>query len=104
MADETTAPAPKAYDTVRYPAIVHKQTHPDRLFVNATLFGLKPAAVENCRVLELGCGDASNLMAIAYQLPNSQCVGVDTSGAAIADGRKMAEEVGIENLSLLQTD
>ena len=89
---------------MRYPPIVHAQTHPNRLFVNATLFGLNPAPVARCRVLELGCGDASNLIAIAIAHPESQCVGIDTSGEAIADGRKLAEEVGAENVSLLQTD
>jgi SAM-dependent methyltransferase len=43
-------------------------------------------------------------MAIAFANPQSQCVGIDSSGAAIADGRALAEEVGIENVSLLQTD
>ncbi len=40
------------YDAVRYPPVVHPQTHPDRLFVNATLFGMKPAPVARCRELE----------------------------------------------------
>jgi methyltransferase-like protein/SAM-dependent methyltransferase len=74
------------------------------MFVNAMLLGLKPVPVQTARVLELGCGDASNLMAIAFANPQSQCVGIDSSGAAIADGRALAEEVGIENVSLLQTD
>jgi SAM-dependent methyltransferase len=104
---ETQPPPPSAedpYDQLPYPSLVHSQSHPDRLFVNATLFGMSPAPVAQARVLELGCGDASNLIAIAHAHPDSQCVGVDTSGKAIADGRALAEEVGVNNLSLLQSD
>src|SRR3712207_3534450 len=93
-----------AYDAVRYPPIVHPQTHPDRLFVNATLFGLSPAPVAGARVLELGCGDGSNLTAIAFAHPDAQCVGFDTSGAAIAEGRALAEQAGIANLNLIEGD
>ena len=93
-----------AYDAVRYPPIVHPQTHPDRLFVNATLLGLNPASVSNARVLELGCGDGSNLVAVAFAHPESQCVGFDTSGAAIAEGRSLAEEAGVGNLNLVEGD
>ena len=45
------------YDAVPYPGHPFAQTHPDRLATLATLFGLRPAAPERCRVLELGCGD-----------------------------------------------
>lgn len=103
MADASPAIA-DAYDAVRYPPVVHPQTHPDRLFTNATLFGLTPTPVGRCRVLELGCGDGSNLMAVAHAHPDAECVGLDLSPAAIADGRAMAAEVGLPNLSLRAAD
>jgi methyltransferase-like protein len=105
--EPTEAQTPQSedpYDRLPYPSLVHAQTHPDRLFVNAALMGMTPAPPEKARVLELGCGDATSLIAIAYGHPESQCVGVDTSGHAIGEGRALAEEVGIQNLSLLQTD
>lgn len=37
------------------------RTRPDRLAVLATLSGMTPAPVEDCRVLEIGCGDGANL-------------------------------------------
>ena len=37
-----------------------RQTHPDRLAAMAQLFGMRPAPVTACRVLELGCGDGAN--------------------------------------------
>lgn len=92
------------YDAVRYPPVVHPQTHPDRLFVNATLFGMNPAPLARSRVLELGCGDGSNLIAIAHAHPDSECVGIDLSAAAIADGQELSAEVGLKNLSLRRGD
>ena len=64
--------ASNAYDAVNYPSFPLAQTHPDRLSVLATLFGLSPAPVEQCRVLELGCGEGSNIIPMALQLPGSR--------------------------------
>ena len=50
------------YDEVSYPSHPFTQTHPDRLATLATLFGLRPAPIERCRVLELGCGDGANIL------------------------------------------
>lgn len=57
------------YDTISYPGRALAQAHPDRLATLATLFGIKPPEVSHCRVLELGCGDGLNLIAIALGLP-----------------------------------
>jgi tRNA G46 methylase TrmB len=72
------------YDEVLYPSRLYRQTHPDRLATVATMFGMNPAPVENCRVLELGCNDGTNLIAMAYALPRSQFVGIDVAHRPIA--------------------
>jgi methyltransferase-like protein/SAM-dependent methyltransferase len=89
---------------VNYPSLPIYYTHPDRLATVATLFGMKPAPVEQCRVLELGCFDGVNLASMAVGLPESEFVGVDLAATAIARGRAMAEEVGLKNLSLRHVD
>jgi len=99
--DEST---PNAYDEVSYPGFPFLQTHPDRLSTIATLFGMTPAPVENCRVLELGCGDGSNLLPMAFGLPESEFTGIDLAGLPIARGRAMAEVLGLKNVSLRQED
>ena len=66
-----------SYDHVPYPSAVYPQTHPDRLGALATLFGMKPRRADSCRVLELGCGDGLNLLAMAVALPGSQFTGID---------------------------
>ena len=92
------------YDAVPYPTGSYSQTHPDRLAVMATLFGMSPAPVERCRVLELGCGDGGNLIPMAYALPESTFVGIDLAGRPIEEGRKFAERVALKNLTLAQQD
>src|SRR5262245_50736800 len=88
------------YDDVLYAGQAFPQTHPDRLATIARLFGMNPAPVDSCRVLELGCGDGGNLLPIAYTLPGSEFVGVDLGARGIDAGREMARAAGIANASL----
>ena len=71
------------YDEVRYPGRFYPQTSPERLATLGTLFGLNPAPVDHCRVLELGCGDGGNLLPLAELLPRSSFLGIDLARAAI---------------------
>ena len=66
-----------SYEVMPYPSKFFLQTHPDRLATLATLFGMKSAPPERCRVLELGCGNGSNLVSHAFNLPEARFVGVD---------------------------
>ena len=79
-----------SYDLVAYPSYTHAQTHPDRLAVIGSLLGLEPAAVDHCRVLEIGCGTGSNLVPMAWGLPQSQFFGIDL--AARASGPRAAND------------
>lgn len=99
-----TDPAPFDYDAVPYPTRAQSQAHPERLAAIGALYGLEPAPVGESRILELGCGDAANLAAIAAAFPGSRCVGLDLSGAAIERGRDFARRCGLANLELRQAD
>ena len=44
------------YDQIPYITYPQPQTHPDRLAAVGKLFGMDPAPVDGCRVLEIGCG------------------------------------------------
>ncbi len=92
------------YDRVTYPGYTHPQTHPDRMAVLGTLFGLSPAPVTACRVLELGCGDATNLLPMVWALPQSRFVGVDLAPTPISRGNRICRELGLTNARLVQTD
>lgn len=96
--------AANTYDEVAYPSYPFPQSHPDRLATLATLFGLNPARIDDCRVLEIGCGDGANLIPMALQLPGSQFVGVDLAAAPIARGEALAARLRLGNLTLRQFD
>ena len=95
---------PTAYDAVRYPGAAFAQTHPDRLATIASLYGLKPAPAERCRVLELGCGRGANLVPMAYVLRGSTFLGLDLAGSAIEEGRRAIAALGLGNVTLVHAD
>lgn len=96
--------APTTYDAVLYPGFALAQAHPDRLATLAALFGLTPPNVAHCRVLELGCGDGMNLIAVALGLPEAECVGIDLAAAGINRGQRVVQELGLKNITLRQYD
>jgi len=92
------------YDKVIYPSYTHPQTHPARLHVIGALMGLEPAPADHCRVLELGCGDGTNLVPMAWALPGSEFRGVDLAAERIRHGQLMAQDLGLKNLQLVPGD
>ena len=89
-----------AYDEVLYPGYPILQAHPNRLATLATLFGMEPASIQSCRVLELGCGDGANLIPMAFGLPASHFVGVDAAARPLAKGQVMIKSLGLKNIIL----
>ena len=92
-----------AYDEVLYPSLAHVQTHPDRLATIATLFGMRPAPVERCRVLELGCGDGTNIISMAYALPGSTFLGIDSATRPIVEGNQAITQLETSKCSASAT-
>ena len=99
-----TEPELTPYDEIAYPTFPFSYTHPDRLATVATHFGMRPAPVERCRVLELGCSTGANLLSMAVSLPQSEFVGVDLAGRPIAQGKARVEALGLKNLTLRHLD
>ena len=97
-------PAGDSYDAVPYQSHAISDTDPDALATMGVLFGMRPAAVETCRVLELGCAGAGNLVAMALPLPRARFFGVDASPQQIEAGRALARRVGVENVALTAED
>jgi methyltransferase-like protein/SAM-dependent methyltransferase len=99
-----TEPPHSSYDELVYDSRAHTATHPDRMATLATLLGMRPAPVQRCRVLELGCATGGNLLPLAEALPESALVGIDLSGRQIDMGRKVAARLGLSNLHLETRD
>ncbi len=91
------------YDEVPYVSLPYADCRPDALAVVAHLAGLDLPDPAGWRVLDLGCGDATNLLAIAQAMPGARCVGVDGSAAAIERGRALARAAGLD-VELLHGD
>lgn len=93
-----------AYDIVPYPSLTFPQTNPDRLATMGSYFGMSPASPEKCRVLELACGDGTNLMSFAYMFPKSSFVGLDLSEVHISEANQTATTLDLRNATFLQED
>ncbi len=93
-----TTTVAQAYEDLAYPGVSLPQLHPGRLAAIAALFDLRAAPVERCRVLELGCGDGTSLIPMAFELAHSRFVGIDLSPAAIRDASATAGALGLPNI------
>ena len=93
-----------SYDELPYLGRVHIQTHVQRIATIAAVFQVTCPAIEDCRILELGCGDGSNLINMAYQLPNSTFIGIDASQVQVDRGNDMIAAVPLHNIQLHAQD
>ncbi len=93
-----------AYDEVLYESHPFSQTHPNRLATIGKLFGMTPAPLGKCRVLELGCSSGGNIIPLAERYPGSEFVGIDASAKQIALGQETLQALSLPNLRLLHED
>jgi methyltransferase-like protein/cyclopropane fatty-acyl-phospholipid synthase-like methyltransferase len=89
-----------SYEEIPYASQPRYSTHPDCLAALGTLFGMRPAPVTQCRVLELGCSTGGNLIPMALTLPESQFVGIDLAPGQIASGQAVVDALGLRNIEL----
>jgi SAM-dependent methyltransferase len=97
-------PLVEGYNDVPYTSVPDAARHPDRLATIGTLLGLDVAPIATCRVLELACGNGSNLIPIAATLPNASFMGFDFAARPISRAQRMARDLGLSNIRLLQLD
>jgi SAM-dependent methyltransferase len=68
--------------------------------VVARLHCLVPPDPDTARVLELGCGDGGNLLAIAAARPGAELIGFDAEPTAICRGQELAAAAGLDRVVL----
>src|SRR5512136_58743 len=96
----TQAMSANSYDLAPYPRLSHYFCQPAKAATLARLWGLTPPSVERSRVLEVGCAGGGNLIPLAVAFPESEFVGVDSSGRQVTDGRQDIARLGLKNVSL----
>ena len=94
--------APASYEAIPYDAKPIAATDPDRAAVIARLLGIETTQVTRARVLELGCAEGTNLLALACAYPEATFVGVDLSSTLLDVARSGVAELGLENVSFEQ--
>jgi methyltransferase-like protein/2-polyprenyl-3-methyl-5-hydroxy-6-metoxy-1,4-benzoquinol methylase len=93
-----------SYDLVPYPTQSHPAAHVRRLEAVATLFGMQPRPLADCRVLELGCAAGLNLIPQSLELSQSDFVGVELSQRQVDQGQSIIATLGLDNIELRQGD
>jgi methyltransferase-like protein/protein-L-isoaspartate O-methyltransferase len=99
-----TDPVAESYDQIPYESHPIAESHPDRMWAVAGLFGLRPPDPGRARVLELGCAAGGNLIPMAWYLPNGSYLGVELSGTQAAHGKRMLERLGLDNVEIRHSD
>lgn len=93
-----------SYDRLAYPTVPRAMSHPAHLAAVARMVGVPAAPAGTCRMLEVGCGDGSHLIACAAAMPDAAFVGFDLSSAAIERGRRLVSAAGLANVELTVGD
>jgi SAM-dependent methyltransferase len=88
------------YEATHYLDASFPHAHPGVLSAVGSLFGMTPAPLEKCRVLELGCACGTNLLPLAELLPGSEFVGVDICHGHIAQAQCLADAADLHNVAL----
>ncbi|PPA74108.1 hypothetical protein C4E15_22395 [Achromobacter spanius] len=97
------------------PAYLHRQAiaepgrlapchSPMNLRATAYLFGMDAPALDNARVLYVGCGSGEGLFPFALAYPGAQLIGIDASASEIEQGQRIAQALRLTNISLFAQD
>jgi SAM-dependent methyltransferase len=87
-----------SYEDVPYEGSSIAATAPAALALTSRAHGGPRPSLSGARVLELGCGDGANLLALAFHHREQSFVGIDASAAAIAAAERDARELELANV------
>ncbi len=90
--------------TPPYPSYLHMHFHPGRFGVMPLLRGLEPPDPTRCRMLDIGCGDATSLLFFASEFPEARFTGFDLDAGLIRAGQQTARDLGLANVALEARD
>ena len=93
-----------SYDEFPYESYVYPQTHPERLYTTAKLFGLNPPDIQKARILEIGGAGGGNVIPISIIYPKTKTVSFDLSSEQIAQANGFKKAMKLKNIEFLQRD
>ena len=100
-----TAEVNNPYDEFPYRSYPVEWSAPERLALTSLLHGGPRFALDRpYNVLEIGCGDGSNLLPLAYYRPYAHFTGIDTASTQIEAARSAQSKLGLANLDFLTCD
>lgn len=88
------------YDAMPYVGLAYSATSLTRLAGLAAVKGLASPEIEGARVLEIGCGDGGNLLALATAYPKTEFVGLDASFGQISLAQQALIGARLDNCDL----
>ncbi|MCV6636520.1 class I SAM-dependent methyltransferase [Candidatus Albibeggiatoa sp. nov. NOAA] len=89
-------------DELPYTSQAMPYTHPQHLATIGQIFGMQ--AAQPRRILELACGDGSNILGIAQSMPKTECWAIDKSETKIVQAQKVADKAKLHNVTLKAMD
>ena len=92
------------YENLPYPHYVHPLADVARLSALGQILGVETTLPSTARVLDIGCGSASSLLALAARLPGGKFLGIDFSAPDIASAKALAKDAGLTNIEFQQAD
>ncbi len=90
----------QSYNEIPYTRNIYPQTQPNTLATLARLLDHPSPAISHCRVLELGCAQGFNLIAMAQAIPQGFFIGVDNAATQIALGQAVINQLNLKNIQL----
>jgi SAM-dependent methyltransferase len=93
-----------SYDELPYQCLPIEWTAPERLAVASLLHGGPRCPIDGYTVLELGCGDGSNLLPQAYYRRHARFVGVDGARSQIEIAKSSMSELALSNVEFIHSD
>ncbi len=88
------------YDDFPYESFPFAYTRPEHLRTIGLVFGVQPPAVENARILDIGCAEGGNMIDFAESYPESYSLGIDLSKVQITNGMEIVKSLGLKNIDL----
>lgn len=92
------------YDELPYRSVPVEWMAPERLALASLVHGGPRTPLDRYRMLELGCGDGTNLVALAYYRRHAEFVGVDGSSQHIEAARERVRALGLDNVRFVHAD